>query len=243
MEIQTTLNLAQYGVKVCLYGDPGAGKTFQISTLERPLVIATEKGLLTLQRYDIPYLPVYSRDDWEEAKKIIVANRDRFRTIVMDSVTEFANICLKEITTELTAQKNKSEKQLGWDIYGELKKVLEDAIEFFHCLPGMDSVLIFLSKRITDEDSGRTAYTPSAGSEAFSLSLPAKFDEVLALRTKTDNGFFYRYIQTREEDNYKGKDRSMTLAPTECLTVSGADGQTAVYNTLGNLMQRMRANN
>ena len=241
MEIKSTSNLASIeGVKVCLYGDAGSGKTYQISTLERPLVVAAEKGLLTIQHYDIPYLQIDTRADWVEAKKVILDNRMNFRTIVMDSMTAFADMQLKEITEEMKQQKNKSEKQLGWDIYGELRRVLDETIEFFHCLHGMDSVLIFLSERITDTDSGRTSYVPSAGSDSYSLGLTAKFDEVLALRTKEDNGIFYRFIQTRDGDNYRAKDRSMTLLPTEYLTGSGADGSTAVYNTLGNLIQRMR---
>lgn len=241
VEIKNTMNIAQNGVKIALYGDSGAGKTFQISTLENPLIISTEKGLLTIQQFGLPYIEVSSKAEWLETQQFIWEHRGEYKTIVMDSMTEFANIRLKEITAELqAANPNKSDKQLGWDIYGELGEELRDTISFFHCLP-CDTVLIFLPKRITDKDSGRTSYTPSAGSDNFSLGLPAKFDEVLALRTKTkDDGYFYRYIQTRDGDNYKAKDRSSKLLPEEYLTASASNGQTQVNTTLGDIIKKIK---
>lgn len=240
IEIKNTINITQNGVKIALYGDSGVGKTFQISTLENPLIISTERGLLTIQQFGLPYIEVSSKADWLEAQQYVWEHKAEYKTIVMDSMTEFANIRLKEITSELqTKNPNKSDKQLGWDIYSELGDELKDTFSFFHSLP-CDTVLIFLSKRITDEDSGRTAYTPSAGSDKFSLGLPARFDEVLALRTREENGYFYRYVQTRDGDNYKAKDRSRKLLPVEDLTASTSTGQTTIRTTLGNLIQQMR---
>ena len=51
------------GIKILLYGNSGAGKTFLTSTLEgKTIILSAEAGLLSLQGYDIDAITILPFD-------------------------------------------------------------------------------------------------------------------------------------------------------------------------------------
>ena len=196
------------GVKVALFGHAGAGKTYQISTLARPFIVSTEKGLLTLLRLpecqDIQYGEVTKIDDLKDMLDWLKANPNEYDTIVLDSVSELAEICLREKKTP------KGDNRKAYlDMADEVTKKL---LEFLN-IEDKDIVMIFQVERIEDSDTGAVMYSPSVPSKTFAQKMPYKFDETLALRTAnvtddTGNPYIDRWIQCQNDGRWNCKDRS-----------------------------------
>ncbi len=208
---KSTLTIKNNGLKIALYGESGVGKTWQISTLDSPFIISSEKGLLTLSSLgmDIPYVEISSLKDLQEAREYLNSDEyyDAYNTLVIDSVTEIADIIL---------QKEKENTKDGRQAYGSAQdQVIRELREFFN-IEEKDIVMIFKSGRVEDQDTLRTSYIPIAVSDKFSSRIPYLFDEVLALRVRKDSeGQITRYIQAFNDGNYSCKDRSGQLYPEE----------------------------
>ncbi len=208
---KTTLDISQNGIKVALFGESGVGKTWQISTLRRPFIISSEKGLLTLNALglDIPYVEVSTMDELKEARSAL-SNEEyasTYDTLVIDSVTEIAELCLSDLKTK-TADPRKA--------YLDTQDAVSRELRAFFNIEDKDIVMIFKSGRIEDKDTNRVSYAPIVNNDKFSAKIPYLFDEVLALRTGKDtDGNVTRYIQTVNDGNYACKDRSGKLYPTE----------------------------
>ena len=201
-------SIAQSGTKVALFGDPGVGKTWQIRTLNKPFVVSAEKGLLTLVRYeeaeDILYGEVKSMDDLKEIRQWLCANLGEYETIVIDSVSEVAEICLSEM------KKKNTNKQKA---YGEMMDIVMEEIKAFLNIEDKDMVFIFQNGRIEDSESGKVLYSPVTPSAKFAAKMPYLFDEVLAVRARPikdeqGNTQIDHYIQCQNDGVWNCKDRS-----------------------------------
>ena len=199
------------GIKVALFGESGAGKTYQIASLDRPFIISAEKGLLTLRRLgvDFPYIEVHSFNELCEAYNYILSEEvfPEWQTLVIDSVSEVAEVVLSDYK-----KTNKDPRKA----YGDMMDDVMDAIRGFLNIEGKDMVFIFKSGRIADADTGRTTYSPYTPSDKFAAKMPYLFDEVLALRSQKDaDGNVQRYIQTINDGSWNCKDRSGMLEAYE----------------------------
>ncbi len=207
---RSTLDISQNGIKIALFGESGTGKTWQISTLRRPFIISTEKGLLTLSTLglDIPFVEVSSMDEFKEAKKALSEDyRGEYDTLVIDSVTEIAEICLADL------KENSKDPRKA---YLDTQDAISRELRAFFNIEDKDIVMIFKSGRIEDKDTNRVSYAPVVNNDKFSAKIPYLFDEVLALRSMKDSdGNITRYIQTVNDGIYTCKDRSGKLYPTE----------------------------
>lgn len=210
VQIKYTSSIANEGVKIALTGESGSGKTFQTSMVSRPLVISSENGLLTLHGYDIPYIEVSSVEDLEAVKKEILSNKDlweMFDTLVIDSMSDIAERCLNSMkkTVKDARQAYSAMMDKVWDILLDICS-----------LKGKDIVCIYKLGRIQDPLSGKVSYAPEVPSDKFASKMPYLFDEVLVLRTGTDEeGGVLRKIQTINDGQYTAKDRSGCLEPYE----------------------------
>ncbi len=199
------------GLKIALFGESGAGKTYQIASLENPIIISAEKGLLTLQMLgvDVPFIEVKSYADLCDAFSWITAeeNIGAWKTLVIDSVSEVAEVVLADYK-----KTNKDPRKA----YSDMMDAVMDAIRGFMNIDGKDIVMIFKAGRIADADTGRTTYSPYTPSDKFAAKMPYLFDEVLAIRTAKDaDGNLQRYIQTINDGNWNCKDRSGILEAYE----------------------------
>lgn len=207
---KSTLNIDQNGIKIALFGESGVGKTWQISTLKRPFIISSEKGLLTLNRLklNIPYVEITSMEELREARLALSGEHyDDYDTLVIDSVSEIADVCLADLK-KATKDTRKA--------YLDTQDQISDELRSFFSIEGKDIVMIFKSGRVEDKDTNRTSYAPVANSDKFSAKIPYLFDEVLALRTRRgQDGEVDRFIQTWNDGNYTCKDRSGYLYEEE----------------------------
>lgn len=206
--IKSTKDIALRCINVLLYGSSGAGKTWQIRTLDKPFVIAAEKGLLTLSGTDVDYVEVSNYADLVEVMNSLqsIGQEGGYKTIVLDSVSELCELTLAE-------EKTKSRNQL--QAYGQLNDLVMSMIRGFINIP-LDVVFIAKQDKFTNPETGEQKYCAEAPGSKVPLHLPYFFDEVFALRTrvvKDENGAsrVERAIQTADDGVYNCKDRSGKL--------------------------------
>lgn len=209
MEIKSTRNVENNGIKIVVFGASGTGKTTLISTLDSPLIISAEGGLLSLKNLkEMPYIEVKTIADLEEAYKFCASDSAKeFKTICLDSISEISEIVL---SNEL--------KKAGKDprkAYGEMNNIMISLIRSFRDL---NKNIYFSAKeeRAKDDNSGISKFEPLMPGRQLGLNLPYMFDEVFRLIIgKTQDGKEYRALQTCISVDADCKDRSGVLDSIE----------------------------
>lgn len=151
MEIKETGTAKKNRVlNMLLYGQPGVGKTTFASYAKNPLIADLERGLTSIVDRNIQYVSVDSVQSFEMAKKIAIEKK--YDTFVVDSLTRFCDIAMKDIL-----KKNKKTKPMIAD-WGELANVVKSMV---WDLQSEDISTIFIAhEKITDED-GISRRTPA----------------------------------------------------------------------------------
>jgi len=207
VRLTTTRDAAQLnGLKICVYGQAGAGKTRLAATAEEPtIIISAEAGLLSLRDLDIPVIEVDSIEDVHEAYTFI-ANSDEakhFRWVCLDSVSEIAEVVLG---VEKAATKDPRHA------YGALAERMGELLRAFRDLPGRNVYMSAKLERQKDDLTGAMLYTPAMPGQRLGQALPYLFDEVFAMRVEKDpDGNPTRWLQTGADLQYSAKDRSGAL--------------------------------
>lgn len=75
---------------ILLYGEPKIGKSTFASQFDKPLFLATEAGLNSLEAYQ---MPITSWEDFLEACGLIAGGKHEYKTIVIDTVDNLAKYC------------------------------------------------------------------------------------------------------------------------------------------------------
>lgn len=196
------------GLKICVHGPAGAGKTCLAATTDGPtVIISAEQGLLSLRGVDIPVIQIDEIGDLEEAYKFIATDpqASHFKWIVIDSLTEIAE---KLIALE------KSRAPDPRQAYGKMQDKMGDVIRAFRDLPGRNVVMICKQERFKDESNGGTYYGPMMPGNKVAQGIPYFFDLVLCYRLLPDPNapqVPIRCLQTGRDFTYEAKDRSGAL--------------------------------
>lgn len=200
MEVKSTKNVINNGVKIVVYGGAGAGKTTLSRTLPDPIILSAEAGLLSLAGSDLPYIEIHNIDELYEAYEF-VKNSKEYKSIVLDSVSEIA-----EVVLAAEKEKYKDPRQA----YGSLLDEMKALIRAFRDLPF--NVYVSAKMEKIQNDNGRIFYGPSAPGTKVAEALPYFFDEVFALRVEMNqDGKLERMLQTFNDGVYQAKDRSGKL--------------------------------
>lgn len=187
-------------IKALVHGPSGAGKTRLSATIESPLIISAEAGLLSLRDYDLPVWTVKSLADMEGAYS--EALKDCYKWVVLDSISEIAEVCLSE---------EKKETKDGRKAYGEMQDVMSSLIRTFRDIP-KNVYMSAKQEKVKDEITGALLFGPSAPGVKMAQSLPYFFDLVFALHNwKNEDGIIERALQTQRDAQYEAKDRSGAL--------------------------------
>lgn len=195
MQIKSTADLSVEDSKALIYGEAGAGKTTLIATLEAPLVLSTEAGLLSLRDLDIDYLEIKSFEELELAYNFIATdeNAKAYKTIVLDSVSEMAEVVLAH---EKESQRNTKD---GFKVWGALEEKMRDILKKFRDLSGF--YIVFIAKMDREKDKeGRLLYAPWMPGNALKNALPYFFDHMFRLHAeKNPEGEVVRTLQTEAD--------------------------------------------
>lgn len=203
MKLKSTKDVAASKITVLVYGASGAGKTTLIKTLGNGvIIISAEAGLLSLKGTDIPVIEVHTYSDLIEAFNYVLENRGSYKTVVLDSISEIAEVVLQ-------AEKDKAkDARLA---YGNLSDLMSNMIRMFRDLPDLNVYFTAKLEKSQDE-TGRMMFFPSAPGSKVPQYLPYFFDEVFALRVEKDSeGKVIRMLQTGTDGVYTAKDRSGVL--------------------------------
>jgi len=204
VNIQSTSDLSQSGVKLLVYGQAGAGKTSLIPTLPAPLILSAEGGLLSIKDSGLPFIEISSMADLRDAYSWLKDSADskQFQSIALDSISEIAEVVL---TAEKKASKDPRQA------YGAMQDQMTEIIRAFRDLPGKN---VYMSAKLekSQDEMGRILYSPSMPGNKSGQSLPYFFDEVLDLRVEKDaDGNTHRALMCDSDGQWAAKDRSGKL--------------------------------
>jgi hypothetical protein len=87
-KITSTKNMALDYAKVVLYGPPGSGKTTAATTWPEPLFLSAESGLLSVRDKNIDVWTIDQWEDLEEAFTFLRQGEHKYKSVVIDSLTE-----------------------------------------------------------------------------------------------------------------------------------------------------------
>lgn len=215
---------ANNGVKMVIYGRSGMGKTMLTATCPAPVLISAERGLLSLKRdniervwgvntpgitYDIPVIEINNIDDLIAAEEWCRTNAQaqQFQTVVLDSITEIAEVVLANAKKQV-----KDPRQA----YGELIEKMTHTIKSFRDLAGKHVLLLAKEERSKDEGTGLTLAGPSMPGAKMGPATPYLTDEVFQIAVgKNPDNSTYRYLRTQPDFSADAKDRSGALSEIE----------------------------
>ena len=208
INLKRTGGLSANGVKVCVYGQSGAGKTSLIPTLPNPIAISAEGGLLSIAGADVPYIEVATLADLHEAYAFLSGSTEaaQFQSVALDSISEVAEVVLN---AELKANKD------GRAAYGELNTKMTEIIRAFRDLPGKH---VYMSAKLekSQDEMGRILYNPAMPGKSLTQGLPYYVDLLMALRVERDaDGNAHRALLTDSDGLWQAKDRSGKLSQWE----------------------------
>lgn len=208
MQIKKTGDQSIAHVNFLVYSAAGIGKTVLASTMPKPLILSAESGLLSIKDKNVDFVEIKSLADLKDA--YLIASRSDHESIVLDSLSEIAEIILLDLKGQKTSKGNSVD---GRAAYGEMQDTLASVIRGFRDLPKHFLATAKLD-RVQDEN-GMLLYSPMMPSKTSSQALPYLFDEVFAIRIQDLDGVKYRYLQCQPDGIWLAKDRSGKLAEKE----------------------------
>ncbi len=225
INIQSTNTASQkHGIKCMIYGNSGVGKTRLCASAPAPIILSAESGLLSLRRFNLPFININSSKDLIEAYTFLISNGGKqFQTICLDSVSEIAEVCLIEA---------KKATKDGRKAYGDTQEILIDIFRKFRDIPAKH--IIFLAKQeFTIDGLTNTKFNaPSFPGNKLAQAAPYFFDEVWQLtRWNTEHGPQWG-LRTQPDGQNAAKDRSGVLAEFENADPATGGGLSFIFKKM-----------
>lgn len=166
------------GMKALIYGPPGSAKTPLLNTASRPILLATEAGLLSMKGSNIPtcYASTPAAID-DFFKWLFHSNEPKnFDTVGIDSISHMCEVYLVSILNGTSKAGNKVHGQAA---YGEMAKNVMDHMRPLYHLPNKHVYGIAKQEAITL--SGISTLRPFFPGKYLPVELPHLFDAILRL--------------------------------------------------------------
>lgn len=158
-----------FGVKAIIYGPAGTGKTPIINTAPRPVLLATEPGLLSMRNSLVKtwVAPTTAKID-EFFKWFEHSNEAKnYDTLAIDSTSQMCEIALNEI---------KKKTRHGLQQYGEMADYVYPYLERLYFMPQKHMYLI--AKEEVQDSGFRRPYYPG---KQLAVQVPHRYDCILRL--------------------------------------------------------------
>lgn len=216
MKIVSTDDIHVNNLKFFIYGDSGVGKTSLIKTVENPIVISTEQGLLPLRGHNIDSIDITKDDEGNVIESSVMRlkklketylwlkeeKRD-YEWIFIDTISEINQLVVEYLKTKFPDRKD------SMVLWGENFTMVKKVIEQFRDLPGYN--VCFLCHEVADKDDiGRKCYAPDLYGK-ISAKVSIYFDEVFRLIVVKKDDEAKRVLITGQYENSMAKDRSDSL--------------------------------
>jgi hypothetical protein len=199
------------GVKCCVYGLAGAGKTVLTSTIDGTIIVlSAESGLLSLKnapkevKERMRIIQIKTLSDLGQAYEWL-ASKKMADWVGIDSGSEIAEVLLGV---------KKAENKDARAAYGDMADDMMDTFRKIRDLPNYNVVMTAKMTRIKDDFTNITSYVPMFPGRILTNQVPYMFDEIFALRVEqdpTDPTKLVRVLQTGRDISYDCKDRSGML--------------------------------
>lgn len=160
------------GVKFMMYGEPDSGKTTLLTTLPKPLIIATEEGLSSIKNSGIPYIIVNCMADIEPAIKWLEddKNTKNYESVALDSISYITY----KVLSEIQAKRPDLKEPRQW--YGELDRTIKPLIMCILNLRKHVCITAWRGEQISKIGSRFERYIPDAAGQAIMKYLLHFFD-------------------------------------------------------------------
>lgn len=191
-------------IKAMCYAPAGFGKTKMCATAPSPLIISAEQGLLSLKKYNIPYLEILTMQDFRDAYAFVSQSKEanNFATICIDSASDIAESALSEFK-----KTNKDPRQA----YGQVADEMMIELKRWRHL-ATKHVYITCKQEMVPISESAAQFAPSMPGKVLPQQMPYWGDELFALRIiPDDQGVQGRWLQTQPDIQYYAKDRSDEL--------------------------------
>jgi hypothetical protein len=204
----------QFGCKMVCYGKAGSGKTpICVKTAPRPILLASEPGMLTLRDSTVPTYPAFNTVKTEEFFTWWFSSHEakNFDTLIWDSASEYAEMHLREGFGTKSKAGNDAH---GQRIYGNMAR---DVMEKFTKLYFMQQKHIILITKLDRFELNGTIYNrPYYPGRQLPTAVPHLFDVVTCLGDWNVPGVGEtKAFRTKESFDYMGRDRSGRLLEYE----------------------------
>ena len=212
MKLETVDEAIEFnGLKCCVYGLAGAGKTVLTSTVDGTIIVlSAESGLRSLKnapaevKERMRIVQIKTIAELNEAHAWLASGK-MSDWIGIDSGSEIAEVLLSVKKGE-----NKDPRAAYGDMADEMMKTFRDIRD----LPNYNVIMTAKMTRIKDDFTNITSYVPMFPGKILTNQVPYMFDEIFALRVEqdpTDPAKLVRVLQTGRDISYDCKDRSGML--------------------------------
>lgn len=211
----TGAHAADHGIKLCVYGRAGAGKTTLIASAPRPIIASAESGTLSIARQNITLAEISNMGDLQEFYSWARANpdgRSGYDTICLDSWSEIGE---RLLTSEKAKHKDPRKA------YGEMGDQLATMLRNFRDLAGWNVYFTAKAELRETPDGGRM-WGPAMPGSKNAQGLAYYFDEFFYLGIGEQPAAVvgqpptpYRFLQTQPDFQFDAKDRSGALLKIE----------------------------
>lgn len=169
----------QFGVKTVVYGGPGEGKTpICAGTAPRPFFLASEPGMLTLRRSDVPTYPAFTPAKMDDFFLWWLTSRepDQFDTLIWDSASQGMEAY---VDMEISKGNKSGGEAHGLKAYGDAARAMMKHMSALYFQQRKHIVLI--TKLNTVTRNGVTIDRPYFPGKDLNVRVPHLFDLVMRL--------------------------------------------------------------
>lgn len=160
------------GVKAVIFGAAGSGKTPLIATAPRPVLLATEPGMLSLKGCNVPTYQAYTAAKIDEFFAWLKNSNEtkNFDTIAVDSTSQMADIYLQEAKKTI---------KHGLQQYGDMAERTMKNLRDLYFLQQKHTYLIAKEEiKTVNNTNYRRPFFPG---QLLPIEVPHQFDAILHL--------------------------------------------------------------
>ena len=210
IKIQNTSDIEINSVKTIVYGGAGVGKTRLCATAPTPIIISSEKGLLSLTEKDVSFIEIKTMKEFNDAYQWAKSSSeaDLFESICLDSLSDIAEALVAEI---------KPQYKDGRQAYMALADAMLPMLRRFRDLDGKHTVFTAKMIRLTAEESGVVTEEILMPGKVLGNQIPYMVDELFKINVDRKG---VASIQTSPSRLSFAKDRSGALDNPEALDMT-----------------------